>query len=181
MSDIIVAYFSHSGMNYFGGSIVDLDVGNTQTAAEKVAAMTGGDLFEIEATKPYPRDYGQCTDIAKRELDENARPVLLRTADVSPYDTVILCYPNWWGTMPMAVWTFLESADLRGKTVMPLCTHEGSAMGVSERDLKKLCPDAILKKGLAVYGSGVNNSDADIQKWLDASGIEQIKIRRRDE
>ena len=82
------------------------------------------------------------------------------------YAVVFLGYPNWWGTMPMAVWTFLESYDFSGKTILPFCTHEGSGLGHSERDIQKLCPGAKVVKGLAIKGSQVQRAGKDIEAWL---------------
>jgi len=91
--------------------------------------------------------------------------------DMSSYDTIVLGYPCWWGTMPQAVFTFLESADFSGKKILPFCTHEGSGMGRSESDIKKLCPKATVARGLAITGSSCNASEAAIKKWLSANGI----------
>jgi flavodoxin len=82
------------------------------------------------------------------------------------YDLIYLGYPNWWGTMPMAVFTFLESYDFSEKTMIPYCTHEGSGMGSSERDIKKLCPNAKMLSGLAIRGGSVDRADKDIANWL---------------
>ena len=109
-TNILVAYFSHAGQNYSNGEIVDLNKGNTEVAAEIIARLTGGELFELRAKKDYPFIYSDCTDIAKQELGANSRPELTNTVDISGYDTVILGFPCWWGTMPMAVWSFLERA-----------------------------------------------------------------------
>ena len=85
------------------------------------------------------------------------------------YDTIILAYPNYWGTMPMAVFTFLESFDFSCKTILPLCTNEGSGMGGSERNIKKTCPGAAVKSGLAVTGSEAANAAGRVKKWLAAN------------
>lgn len=162
----LIAYFSHTGENYFGGKIVEIKVGNTAVVAGKLAALTGADVFEIKAAKPYPHAYSDCTATAKVELKANSRPALAENIDVSAYDVVFLGYPNWWGTMPMPVWTFLESGDFSGKTIIPFCTNEGSGMGASERDLKKLCPSATVKDGLAIIGSTVNNADDALKNLL---------------
>ena len=87
------------------------------------------------------------------------------------YDTIVLGYPNWWGTMPMAVFTFLESHDFFGKTILPFCTHEGSGMGHSESDIKAVCPGAKIEKGLAITGSKVNKSEKTIEGWLSTAGL----------
>lgn len=165
-TNTLVAYFSHTGQNYSNGKIVDLKKGNTEVAAEMAAAFTGGELFEIRATKDYPFIYNECTDVAKQELRAGSRPALAETIDISGYDTIILGYPNWWGTMPMPVWTFLEGQSFDGKAILPFCTHEGSRMGNSERDLKKLCPDAKVRTGLPIQGSSVSNARPAIEKWL---------------
>lgn len=102
----------------------------------------------------------------------NARPELRGTLpDLSGYDTIVLGYPCWWGTMPQAVFTFLESADFSGKKILPFCTHEGSGMGRSESDIKKLCPAATVARGLAITGSSCASSEAAIKKWLSANGV----------
>jgi flavodoxin len=82
------------------------------------------------------------------------------------YDVIYIGYPNWWGTMPMAVFTFLEEYDFSGKTIVPFCTHERSGMGRSERDIKKLCPNAKVLSGLAIRGGNVERADKDITNWL---------------
>ena len=101
---ILIAYYSRKGQNYSGGSIVDLKVGNTEKMAGYIKDITGGDLFEITTINSYPLDYTETTRVAQRELDDNARPELKEyLTDLDEYDTLILGYPNWWGTMPMAV------------------------------------------------------------------------------
>lgn len=164
---VLTAFFSHKGNNYSNGKIVNLKVGNTAVAADIVAALTGSDLFEIEAVKEYPADYTECTVVAKTELRENARPALKKTKSVDDYDVIMLGYPSWWGTMPMPVWTFLSGQNLDGKIILPFCTNEGSGLGDSEKDLRKLCPAADIKKGLSLRGTGIENSKEIIEKWLD--------------
>lgn len=104
-----------------------------------IADITGGDLFEIRTVKEYPENYTECTKEAMRECKAKERPELEEYPDsLDEYGTVYLGYPNWWGTMPMAVFTFLEHFDLSGKTVLPFCTNEGSGMGSSESDLRQM-------------------------------------------
>lgn len=143
MSKTMIVYYSRTGENYWNGSIKNLEKGNTETVAEMVADMTGGDLFEVETVKTYPEDYYQCIDEAKAELQRGDRPEVKAYADdLEDYDTIYVGYPNWWGTMPMVMFTFLEHYDLSGKRIIPFCTNEGSGMGGSERDLKKICKGA---------------------------------------
>lgn len=165
---ILIAYFSRKGENYANGGIRDLKEGNTAVVAKKIQALVGGDLFEIEAVHPYPKGYEETTEVAKVELRSKARPELTDTVkDMKAYDTLILGFPNWWGTYPMPVATFLENYDFTGKTLYPLCTHEGSGLGHSEKDLKNACPKADVRKGLAIVGSTVKDSDADLKRWLN--------------
>ena len=132
----LVAYFSRKGNNYVDGSIVDLPVGNTEVAATMIQKLTGSAMFKIDTVEDYPSDYHKTTDAAHQEQRQHARPVLTGHVDnLDDYSVVLLGYPNWWGTMPMAVCTFLEAYDFSGKTILPFCTHEGSGMGHSERDL----------------------------------------------
>jgi flavodoxin len=168
-SKSLIAYFSRKGNNIVGGSIVDLPIGNTEVIAKKIRELTGSDMFRIETVKPYPEDYTETTNVAREEQRQNARPKLTDiVADLDSYDVIYVGYPNWWGTMPMAVFAFLESYDFSGKTIFPYCTHESSGMGSSERDIKKLCPNAKVLPGLAIRGGSVDRADKDLAKWLKA-------------
>jgi flavodoxin len=158
---VLIAYFSWSG--------------NAKALAGQIAAASGGDLFEIRTAKPYPDTYNECIAAAKKEQEADARPALAGSVpDMGRYDTVFLCYPNWWGTLPMGVFTFLESCDFAGKTIYPLVTHGGSRFGRSLDDIKKLCPDAVAGDGLAVSAFDTNPKDAarvsvpnrDVAAWL---------------
>ena len=169
---ILIAYFSHIGENYFGGAIRNISKGNTEVAAEFAQKAVGGDLFEIKTVKQYPVNYKACCDEAQKEGRANERPQLSGTLpNIAGYDTIILGYPCWWGTMPQAVFTFLESADFGEKKILPFCTHEGSGMGRSESDIKKLCPTATVAKGLAISGSACGSAEPNIKKWLAANGL----------
>lgn len=171
-SNVLIAYFSHEGEAYAAGTIVTLKIGNTRVAAEMMAEMTGADLHRIETVHPYPFSHMETVEIAQKEQKQNARPELQPAdLDMASYDTIILGYPNWWGTMPMPVFTFLEQYDLRGKTILPFCTHEGSGMGHSEADIKALCADANVGKGLAITGNKVNQAKKDIENWLKKAEI----------
>jgi flavodoxin len=163
----LIAFFSRTGGNYVSGQIVNLPVGNTQVAAKIMQEITGGDLFEIQTVNAYPEDYTQATVVAKKELLENARPELTSlVSNIAAYDMIFLGYPNWWDTFPKPVFTFLEQHDLGGKTIAPFCTHEGSGLGRSERDIAKLCPNAKLVKGLAILGTHVKTARTAIETWL---------------
>jgi flavodoxin len=163
----LIAYFSRKGNNYVGGSIVNLPTGNTEVIAKKIHELTGGYMFRIKTVKSYPDDYTEATNVAQEEKRENARPELTgKIEDMGSYDVIYVGYPNWWGTMPMAVFTFFEAYDFTGKTIVPYCTHEGSGMGVSERDIKKLCSNAKVLPGLAIRGGSVGGADKDIATWL---------------
>ena len=168
----LIAYYSRKGNNYVGGEIVDLPVGNTQVAAGFIQELTGGDLFRIDTVKAYPADYEETTMVAKKELRESARPELTKRVDsMDDYEVIFLGYPNWWGTMPMAVCTFLTAYAFSGKTIVPFCTHEGSGMGHSEGDITRLCPGAKVLKGLPITGGSVRGARNDISIWLRKLGV----------
>lgn len=163
----IIMYFSRSGNNYVNGKIQNLSVGNTEIAANILQKLTGASLFKIEPVVAYSDDYSECIEEAKKDLQQRARPELTAYPDsIAAYETIYLGYPNYWGTMPMAVFTLLEHFDFSGKTILPFCTHEGSGMGKSEADLKKVCPNAIIRKGLAIHGAFVNQSEEKIIEWI---------------
>ena len=164
---VLVAYYSRKGQNYTGGRIVNIPVGNTEVAARMIQQLIGGDLFEIRTVKTYPSDYTETTKVAQEEKRNNARPELAaHLQNPDGYDTIFLGFPNWWNIPPMAVFTFLEAHDFTGKTILPFCTHEGSGMGVSEREIARICPSAKIGKGLAIRGGDVNSSAAAIKLWL---------------
>lgn len=168
----LTVYYSRKGNNYVGGSIVSLPIGNTEVVARKIQGLTGSDLFQIQTVKPYPVDYTEATRVAQDELSGNARPELTEmVTDMASYEVIYLGYPNWWGTMPMAIFTFLDSYDFSGKTIVPYCTHEGSGLGSSERDLKKLCPTSKVLSGLAIKGGTVGRADNDVANWLKKLGL----------
>ncbi|MDR3236282.1 MAG: NAD(P)H-dependent oxidoreductase [Prevotellaceae bacterium] len=155
---ILVAYFSWSG--------------NTLEIAKQIQKQTGGDLFEITTATPYPADYNECVTQAKKEQQADVRPPLAtEVKDMAAYDVVFVGYPNWWGSMPMALFTFLEKYDLSGKTVIPFCTHGGGRWGRSVGDLKKLCSTTTVLEGLAISGNMARRSKDDVTQWLQKIGI----------
>ncbi|MCR4615398.1 MAG: flavodoxin [Clostridiales bacterium] len=172
MARTLIAFFSRADENYFGGAMRYVKVGNTEIVCNLMKDMIDTDTFKIEMKNPYSPVYNTCIEEAKQHLREKARPELLSCPDsIDGYDTVILAYPNYWGTIPMAVATFLESYDFTGKTILPLCTNEGSGMGGSERTIKQCAPGADVRKGLPVTGSNAANSGDSVKRWLKANGL----------
>ena len=172
MAKTLIAFFSRADENYFGGAMRYVKVGNTEIVVNKMKEMIDADTFKIEMKNPYSPVYMTCIEEAKKDLRAKARPELVSMpASIDEYDTVILAYPNYWGTMPMAVYTFLENFDFTGKTILPLCTNEGSGMGSSEREIRKTCPGADVKRGLPVTGSTAANSKSSVERWLKANGM----------
>jgi flavodoxin len=170
----LIAYFSRPGNNYVNGSIVNLPVGNTEVVAKIIQEITRGDLFHIEAVHTYPEDYTETTEVAKEELRTSARPKLSGHVEtMASYDRIFLGYPNWWGTMPMPVYTFLEDYNLSGKTIAPFCTHEGSGLGRSVTDIKKMCPKSTVLDGLAIRGGDVKNAQNEVSGWLGELGLKK--------
>lgn len=164
---VLVAYFSRTGENYNVGKI---SKGNTHIIAEMIAEETDGKLFQIEPVNPYPDEYNACVDIAKTEKENKSRPVIKGDIAVEKYDVIYIGYPNWWGDMPMPVYTFIEKHDWQGKTVIPFCTHEGSGLSDTENKIKKACNGAIVLNGLAIRGTTAQKSQEQARKttidWL---------------
>ena len=148
---VLVAYFSRSGENYGVGEI---EIGNTQFIAEMIAAETDADLFRITPVNPYPDSYEECTDVARQEQEFGARPELADSLDdLSDYDVIFLGYPIWWGDMPMPIYTFIESYDFAGTTIIPFCTHAGSGLAGTVGTIRQEISQATVLDGLAVYGT----------------------------
>lgn len=167
MSKKLVAFYSREDENYVSGILKNLTVGNTEIIAGIIGELTGADMFKIEQSKPYSKGYNDCIEEAKADQRRNARPELKSYPEsIDEYDVIYLGYPNYWSTMPMAVFTFLEHFDFSGKTIRPFCTHEGSGMGRSVSDIKKLCPKATVEDGIAVFGSRADRARKDIERWV---------------
>ena len=172
MAKALIAFFSRADENYFSGAMRYVKVGNTEIVCNLMKEMIPADTFKIEMKNPYSPVYMTCIEEAKKDLREKARPELVTSPDnIDVYDTVILAYPNYWGTMPMAVVTFLEGYDFTDKTILPLCTDEGSGMGNSERDIKKYASGATVKNGLSITGSNATDSGAQVKRWLKSNGL----------
>lgn len=165
----LIAYFSRADENYFSGTLRVVPVGNTEIAAEMLQSITGADMFKIEPLLQYSKDYNECISQAQDDQRRDARPELKGYPDsLEQYDTIYLGYPNYWGTMPMPVFTFLEHFDFTGKTIRPFCTHEGSGLGHSESDIRRLCPGAKVEKGLAIPGGSVSSAENAVRQWCGA-------------
>ena len=172
MAKILIAYFSHAGQNYSHGGIHNLPVGNTEVVAKKLHAMLPSDLFYIDTVQKYPDDHMKKIEIAKQEYEQDARPKLTaRVKNMDEYNTIILAFPNWWTTMPMALFTFMESYDFSGKTICPLITHGGSGFSNSLKDIAKLCLNAKITEGLAINGDNAATCDSDLEKWVKKIGL----------
>lgn len=155
---VLIVYFSRTG--------------NTREVAGQIHKRIGGDMLELKTAHSYPAAYRATTEQAKREQEEHFRPTLTAdVASVGPYDVIFIGYPNWWGTMPMALFTFLEKHDFAGKTLVPFCTHEGSALGRGPRDMAGLCPNAKILDGLAIRGSHASEAQEDVDQWLRRIGL----------
>ena len=171
MGKTLIAYYSRRGENYVNGSIVNLKQGNTEVVAAKVKALLpDADMFQIDTTHEYSKSYMTCIEEAKQELRDQARPEVKNPMEsIDEYDTIILGYPNWWGTMPMVCYTVVESYDFTGKRIIPFCTNEGSGMGSSVRFIKKLCPGANVADGIAIHGAEARNADREARHIAESA------------
>jgi flavodoxin len=153
MKKILVAYFSHSG--------------NTREIANQIHKGVGGDIFEIQTVKPYPKDYNAVVKQARQELDSSYEPALkIKIENIKSYDSVFLGYPIWWYTIPAPIVAFLSEYDFSGKTIVPFCTHAGSCLSRSVMDISKLCPRSILLEGIAIWGKDVKTAQDKVSDWL---------------
>lgn len=167
MNHILIAYFSRAGENYFGGKIKSVEVGNTEICAKELKKAIEADLFKIEMKEPYSDNYKKCVAQAMKDMTIKRRPELKKLPEsIEPYDTIVLGYPNYCGSMPQAVTTFLTAFDFTGKKILPFCTNEGSGMGRSEGVIEKLCPTAEVKEGLPVHGSMAAQAGPTLAEWV---------------
>lgn len=148
-------------------------IGNTQYMAQAIQQTAGGDLFSIESVQQYPLDHKPLVDQAADEQKKNARPKLTtHVKNINEYDIIFLGYPNWWGDLPMPLYTFLEEYDLSGKTIIPFCPHGGSGFASTVSAIAKMQPNATVSKdGFTVSRNTVADSEADVTAWLKKIGM----------
>lgn len=156
-------------------SVVVIDgevLGNTQYVANVIQENTGADIFRIEPKTPYTTDHDALVDLASEEQANDARPELLENVEnIEQYDTIFLGYPNWWGDMPIILYTFLEGVDLSGKTIIPFNTHGGSGFSSTISTIAKLQPNATVnEEGFTVSRNNVQEAESDIVSWLEGLG-----------
>lgn len=178
-SKILIAYFSlpenadTSGVDAVAGASIVLNnekvLGNTEYMAYAIQEAVGGDLFRIETVQQYPLEHEPLVEMADEEQNDNARPELLnRVENMEQYDTIFLGYPNWWGDMPMPLYTFLEGYDLSGKTIIPFSSHGGSGFSRTESTIAQMQPNAsVSENGLTVSRNDVADSYEDVFQWAE--------------
>ena len=154
MGNTLILYFSMSG--------------NTETVANYIHEEIGGDIVKLETVQTYPEDYDELVDYAREEQRDNTRPELERAIEnIEQYDTIFLGYPNWWGDMPMSIYSFLDQYDLSNKTIAPFITHGGSGLSGTPANIANEEPDAVVTEGLAINGDDVDDCQDEVNEWLD--------------
>ena len=149
--------------------------GNTERLANVIHANVGGDIVRIEPVNPYPVDdyhNQEFTNLAQREKADNVRPEIVDVnINMDEYDTVFIGYPIWWGSMPMAVYSFFDKYDFSGKTIAPFNTHEGSGSGDTHGEIARLEPGATVVGGLPVVGTSTTDDQTEtVKNWLEKIG-----------
>ena len=161
----LVVFFSHAGDNYAVGNI---EVGNTKIVADYISELAGADQFEIVTHKYDGMSYTPLINLAKQESRDGELPEYEGDVDLSPYDTVFIGGPVWWGTYPQVMFSFFKkhAGDLEGKTVIPFTTHEGSGLANCVEDVREAFPGANVTKGFCIYGHEVRTEKGKVEKWL---------------
>ena len=164
----LVAYFSHVGENLQNNEIVELTKGNTEVVAEKIAELTGGDLYKIEEEEPYPYKYDDCLRRSRREDENNEHPALKAgmRLNMDDYDTVYIGFPIWYRTYPRVVASFLDTYDFSNKKIRPFCTNDEGTFGISLLEMQSVLKGAEFTDGLAIRGVDVNNADERIKVFV---------------
>ena len=168
-SKILVVFFSHAGDNYAVGNI---QVGNTKIVADYISELTGADQFEIVTHKYDGMAYTPLIKLAKEETKNGKLPEYEGDVDLTGYDTVFIGGPVWWGTYPQVMFTFFKKHrnDLKGKTVIPFTTHEGSGLADCVKDVTEAFPGANVMKGFSLYGHEVRTEKSKVEKWIKGLG-----------
>lgn len=183
--NILIAYFSY-GENAKLASDVDASAsasiqifngevtGNTGVMAHMIAEASGGELFSIRTAEPYPDSYEGTLDVGKDEKDRDVRPELsTHIENLGQYDTVFVGFPNWWYGMPMVMYSFFDTYDFSGKTVIPFCTSGGSAFSNAIDEIRDMEPDATVLDGLHIGGSSVSDAESRVNEWVTELGLSE--------
>lgn len=166
MAKNLIIYYSRRGENYVNGSIKTLAKGNAELITGYIKDAVDADVFEIKTVKEYSTDYMTCTEEAKVELRENARPELKEYLDsVAGYDNIFVVGPNWWGIYPMCIYTQLEKLDFTDKNVHFVVTHEGSGTGGVPKTMKDSCKGAKIGQSMAVQGGSAPHAGSKVAEW----------------
>lgn len=177
--EVLVAYFSWAD-NAILADDVDavsspsvISPGNVQQLAGWVQEATGGDIFSIRVTEPYPSGWDECLSRANEERGADARPELVENVeDFERYDTVFLGYPNWWYGVPMALLSFLETHDLSGKQVYLFCSHGTGGFANSVRIITDAAPEAIISDDIFdCYEEDAPDSRDAVTSWVQGLGL----------
>ena len=182
-SSLLVAYFSYAenaalpddvdasasaSIQPWNGALT----GNTGVVADMIAQATGADLFSIRTVEQYPDTYDATIDQGQQEQSDGARPELAtHLENLDSYDTIFLGFPNWWGDMPMAVYTFLDEVDLSGKTVIPFVTSGGSSFSNTISTIQQMEPQATVQEGLSIGASSATGAQQQVESWLSELGL----------
>ena len=160
----LVVFFSRTGEEYRVGNITK---GNTHIVADFIAENVGAKTFEIKPVNPYPNNYNECTELAKREQQERARPAIAnKIENFDDYDVIYLGYPNWWSDMPMIIYTFLESYNFSGKTIIPFCTSS-SEYFIGKEEIQQYAKGATVLDGLGILGKRCQDDPASVKRDVD--------------
>jgi hypothetical protein len=174
--NVLIAYFSTSRVvdrrlidpSIDAASQASIVIPNMELVAAYINETIGGTVFVMETVKKYPVGMNELNSMGYAERDADARPELnTHVENMDTYDTIYLCYPNWCGTIPMAVATFLEEYDFSGKTIIASCTHFGSGFGSSIRDIEKLCPDSRIIQGYNGSGRNIRQTKNAVVRWVN--------------
>lgn len=147
-------------------------LGNTQYMAYVIQENTGADIFRILPKTPYPTDHNDLLQVAQDEIRSNARPEIEGTIEnFDSYDTVFVGYPNWNSDMPYIMYTFFETYDFSGKTIVPFNTHGGSGFSGTQETIAELEPGATMLEGKSISRSNIEGAEQEVIDWLQSIGM----------
>lgn len=168
--EILIVYYSRTGENYPNNTV--LTVGRTAVMAGYIQDFTGGAVFEIVPTVPYPDDYDEMRQISQQETASNARPAIrYELENLDQYKTIFIGSPIWYNAPPMIMRTFYETYDLSDKTIVIFGTHEGSGIGSCTTWARQYFPNATYLDSYGVRGQNINGARSDVESWLRRIGI----------